>query len=120
MNRYDRMVTQVDEATEALERLRSELDERSEAGIIELDPSDPDNPSIEALDEVAGAAVIALSDVFEVVKGLAEEGALELPTEPLPLADAALVTILANAEVAQRAMHADAEWLAGIMERAKR
>jgi hypothetical protein len=114
------MVTQVDEATEALERLRSELDERSEAtGIIELDPSDPDNPSIEPLDEVAGAAVLALSDVFEVVKGLAEEGALELPTEPLPLADAALVTILANAAVAQRAIHADAEWLAGIMERAK-
>lgn len=118
MSRYDDMLQEIDEATEALERLRSDVEQRAEAvSIIELDPADPDNPRVEPLDECAASAVIALAAVFEVVKSLAEEGVIELPTEPLPLPDAALVTILANASLAQRQMQADVKWLVGTMER---
>ena len=117
MSRYDEMMKQIDEAREQLDRLHSEVEQRAEAvSIIELDPADPENPRVEPLDDVAGSAVIALSNVFEVVKSLAEEGAIELPTEPLPLADAALVTILANAELARRSMHEDVRWMVERME----
>lgn len=116
--KYERMMKKVDEAHESLEVLHSVLEDRDETvKIIELDPSDPDNPSLERLGEDAGYAIRALSDVFEVVKSLAEEGEIELPSEPLPLPDAVLVTILANASLAQKAMHAEVEWLAGVMER---
>lgn len=118
MNKYERMKKQVDDARDALEELHTVLSDRDEVlGMIESDPSDPDNPPLERLGEDAGYAIRALADVFEVVKSLAEEGEIELPSEPLPLPDAALITILANASLAQKAMHADVEWLTGVMER---
>lgn len=120
MSKYDEMVKLTDEATEALERLRGELEERAEAtSIIEMDPSDADNPTVEPLEYVAGEAVLALSNVFEVVKALAADGVIELPDAPLPLADASLVTILANAELAQRHMRADLEWATKVIERVR-
>lgn len=110
MSTYERMVERIETATDALERLRSEVEERAESELIEEPPEPMDVGT-------ASAAVIALSEVFEVVKALAEEGQpLDLPTEPLPLADAALVTILANAEIARRGMRADVEWVVERME----
>jgi hypothetical protein len=44
---------------------------------------------------------------------------IELPETPLPLADAALVTILANAQLAQKHMRADLEWATKVIERVR-
>lgn len=104
---YDEMIANIDLAMEELEALRNEVDD-----LRDRDSSGPVDT------EIAGTAVLALSGLFEVVKGLSEDGQpLFLPDGPLALPDAVLATILANAAAAQKRMERDVDWLTAITER---
>jgi hypothetical protein len=117
MSKYDAMVKATAEARDQLERLESELEQRAEAAAAR--DFDPDIDVKPLNDELAGTAVRALQDVFEIVKQIADDGWIEMPNQPLSFGDAVLVTILVNAELAYRHMERDLKWMAGVIERTR-